>query len=147
MLGLEPILEDDITEELIEVEKDMFQKKRIKSRICVVNLFGKTGARPVRLNGSSAYIEDWLKMHPKKDKPQAYIWVGDKGDPLFTDYDGIRSYVLKLLQRAGVTKRIRLGAFRHSEMTAMDKALRETLIKKRHGTSQLKTYIHPGAQV
>ncbi len=139
------MFEDDITEELVEIEKDLFQKKRIKSRVCTVNLFGKTGARSVRLNGSADYIEEWLKIHPKKNKPQADMWVDDDGNALFSDYDSVRSHVLGLLQKAGITKRIRLGAFRHSEMTAMDDKLRETYLKKRHGTSQLKTYIHSGA--
>lgn len=141
------IFEDNITEELIEVGNNLYEKKRIKSRVCIVNIFGKTGARTVRLNGSSAYIEDWLKMHPKKNNPKAYMWVDEKGDLLFTDYDGIRDYVLSILKKAGITKKIRLGAFRHGAMTKMDKALRETAEKTRYGTSQLTTYIHSGARI
>lgn len=137
------VFEDEDTEELVEVEKDLFQKKRIRSRVCDVNLFGKTGSRIVRLNGSATYIEDWLKAHPKRNNPDAYMWVGDDGLPLFTDYHGVRSHVLGLLRKAGVTKKIRLGAFRHSKMTELDDSLRETYLKRRQGTSQLKTYIHP----
>lgn len=143
------VFEDKIEEDFVEVAPEMYRRKKIITRTCMVSVSGKTGARTVglELNGSAELIEAWIAKHPDSENPKAYMWVRDNGLPLFRSYEQVLAHLRKLAESAGIHKHITTNSFRHSRMTAIDKVMRETFIKTRHGTSQLKTYIHPDARV
>lgn len=141
------VFEDKVEEDFVEVSPDTYRRKKIITRICKVSVSGKTGARTVELNGSAELIEMWISKHPDKKNPKAFMWVQDNGLPLFTSYEQTIAHLRKIAESTGVHKHITTNSFRHSRMTAMDTKMREEFIKFRHGTSQLKTYIHPEARI
>jgi len=93
---------------------------------CLVNLFGKTGYRKVRLIGSTPAISQWLELqHPKKDDLNSYLFcnthkknIGGK-----LSYQSIRDVLQRLKRRTGFKKPLNPHIFRHSRATELSEHL------------------------
>lgn len=141
------VFEDKVEVDFVEIAPETYKRKKVITRTCQVSVSGKTGARTVELDSCAEIIENWISKHPDRTNPKAYIWVRDNGLPLFSSYWQVIAHLRKIAESSGVHKHITANSFRHSRMTAIDKKMREEFIKARHGTSQLKTYIHPEARI
>lgn len=114
----------------------------------MIHVDGKTGARPVRLIRSVPNLASWLDVHPLKNDTESPLWINlgkrNYGEKLGA---GATRQVLKFAcEKAGITKRVHLNLFRHSEATNSAKYLTEAQLKKRHGWSSVSRmpsrYVH-----
>lgn len=115
----------------------------------ILNTAEKTGhPRYVRCHWSAPYLAEWQNQYPYGEP------AGDR--PVFPShyqphgpltYAAIRGILSRVAERAGHTKRIKLGYFRHSHITNQHAAgVPEGIIKLIHWgnlrTTQLDTYSH-----
>lgn len=114
----------------------------------ILKVDGKTGTRNVRLIKSVPNLANWCNVHPFKDNPEAPLWIMIKtekfGKPL--TYAAASKMVKIRCEKAGITKRMNLKIFRHSEATNTAKFLTEAQLRKRHGWSSISRmparYVH-----
>jgi hypothetical protein len=107
---------------------------------------GKTGMRKVRLLASAPYIIKWLNEHPKKDVPDAPVWISQKGKCNHLDYIGLLQFCRRIRLRSGVTKACNPHAFRHSRATYLAGHLSDALLKEYMGwtmsSRMTEVYVH-----
>jgi len=109
---------------------------------------GKTGMRNVPITKSIQYLVSWLEVHPDRDNPESYLWVGDspryKRKPLM--HRGCQKLLDRCFERAGVKKKHNLHWFRHSRATLLAPYLTEPLLCKYLGwvlgSNQVRRYVH-----
>jgi len=114
----------------------------------VLHLFGKTGARRIRVVSSAPAITNWLRYHPKKDDREAYLFCelspGREGKPLI--YEVVSKMLKKAAERAGVKKPVNPHNFRHSRATHLAKHLTESQLCHYmgwvQGSREASTYVH-----
>ncbi|WP_435552720.1 tyrosine-type recombinase/integrase [Natrinema sp. CGMCC1.2065] len=76
------------------------------------------------LFGARKYVRDWLQYHPRKDEPDAPLFVGDPNH-WKTNLDepwsepGVRKHLKRIGDRAGVDKPVNPHNFRHYFVTVM----------------------------
>ena len=103
----------------------------------ILKVDGKTGTRNVRLIKSVPNLANWCNVHPFKDNQEAPLWILIKkekfGNPL--TYAAAAKMLKIRCEKAGITKRVNLKIFRHSEATTTAKFLTEAQLRKRHGWS------------
>ena len=101
----------------------------------VLQVDGKTGARPVRLIESIPHLSAWLNSHPFRNNPESPLWVNlgniNYGQQL--SYSSARQMIKRRGEIANLSKRIYLNLFRHTEATRSAKFMTEAHLKKRHG--------------
>lgn len=114
----------------------------------LINLFGKTGARKVRIIASAPSISNWLLEHPSKDDKNNFLfcglWGANKGKEL------MYRHVNKLLKEAGgkakIDKPMNPHHFRHSRATELAKKLTESQLCEYlgwvQGSREAATYVH-----
>jgi len=114
----------------------------------ILNVEGKTGARPIRIVSSFPYLATWMQNHPLKDDANAPLWinVGTKRHNLLMQYPNIL-YMLKMLfKKAGIQKRFNPHMFRHSRATFLADHLTEFQMNQYlgwvQGSGMPATYIH-----
>jgi len=93
---------------------------------CILNLFGKTGYRQVRLVGSAPAISNWIQMeHPKKDDKNSYLFCNTYSNNAGNKvtYQSIVKILKKLKERSGFKKDINPHLFRHSRATELSEHL------------------------
>lgn len=101
----------------------------------ILHVDGKTGARTVRLVRSTPSLASWLAVHPFKDNPESPLWISLHKTiygQQFT-YHSAHMMVKRRCTLAGLSKRVHLNLFRHSEATETAKFMTEAQMKKRHG--------------
>jgi len=103
----------------------------------LLHVDGKTGSRPIRIIRSVPNLSRWLDVHPFKDNSNAPLWIALKkekfGNPL--SYRSATKMVQSRSKMGGITKKINLKLFRHSEATETAKFMTESQLRKRHGWS------------
>jgi len=103
----------------------------------LLHVDGKTGTRPIRIIRSVPNLSRWLDVHPFKDNIDAPLWITLKkekfGKPL--SYHSAMKMVQKRSKIAGISKKINLKLFRHTEATETAKFMTESQLRKRHGWS------------
>jgi site-specific recombinase XerD len=114
----------------------------------IINVTGKTGDRSVRLIASAPALATWFEHHPTRDNPTAPLWVDLKTNKLGEGmtYQGLRSVILRLKNRAGIKKRIHLHGFRHTAATRLARLLTKAEMKSYlgwvQGSQMASVYIH-----
>jgi len=116
------------------------------SPVIIVN--GKTGTRRIRLIDKQELLKTWLKAHPFKDNPDAYVWVSmannRKNQPL--DYHTIGETLRVIAEESGVKKKVNPHNFRHSRATYLASKLTESQLKQMFGWIQsskmASIYVH-----
>jgi len=93
---------------------------------CILNLFGKTGYRKVRLVGSEPAISNWINLsHPKKNDKNSYLFcntdLNKEGKKL--SYQRVSQILKKLKKKTGFKKDINPHLFRHSRATELSEYL------------------------
>ncbi len=111
----------------------------------IVDLQGKTGHRTPRIVISDPYLTTWLNIHPTKNNPESPLWVmlGDRNKDARMRYAALRAVLLRIVERAGIKKRIYPHLFRHSRVThlLMNKQINETQAKIYFGWTPDSTMI------
>jgi site-specific recombinase XerD len=99
---------------------------------------GKTGMRSVRGIFCVPYLSSWLAIHPYRDDPNSYLWIGvgsrGNGEPLA--YASYRAILRRLTKRAGIKKRVYNHLFRHSRCTELAQHLTEAQLEGHAGWVQ-----------
>lgn len=116
----------------------------------IIDLSGKTGHRTPRIIVSSNYLTNWLNSHPLSNDPNAPLWVmvGDRNKDLKMGYSSFRALILRLRERAKITKRIHAHLFRHTRVTHLlgNKQINEAQAKVYFGwvpsSKMLSEYSH-----
>jgi len=115
---------------------------------CVLSVVGKTGFRRVTVVLAHRALLDWLNEHPYRNDVDAPLWVSvsTNGDRKPLHYATFREIVKNTAKKAGVKKRVWGYLFRHTQLTALAKKLRESQLKGVAGWTQSSKmaarYIH-----
>lgn len=101
----------------------------------IVDLTGKTGHRTPRIVTSASYLTTWLNVHPRKDDPNAPLWIllGVRDNKTRMNYSSLRALILRLKEKSKIKKRIHAHLFRHTRVTHL-------LTNKNINESQAKVY-------
>ena len=106
---------------------------------CIIRIVSeKSGnVRAVRLVASAPLLSQWLELHPCKNNPEAYLWVGNgsKGESHLA-YRVVIRILKKLAKKAGIKKSVNPHAFRHARATHLSKFLSEALLRQYFGWSK-----------
>jgi integrase len=132
--------------------KGEFQNLKIKNvqfdeNGCVV-IFpeGKTGARRVRLVFSSSYLREWLEYHPAKNNKESFLFVSLESPHPQLSTTGLKEQIVRIAQRAGITKKVNPHSFRHARATHLAEHLTEQQMKKylgwTQGSNMAAVYVH-----
>lgn len=113
-----------------------------------LTLFGKTGARKVRIIASSPALNNWIKHHPVRKDQDSYVFCSLHHDKLGNQ--GNYAYYNKLLrkarERAKIKKPVNPHHFRHSRATQLAKKLTESQLCAYMGwvpgSKEAATYVH-----
>jgi integrase len=114
----------------------------------VLMVSGKTGDRRVRIIASVPALASWLDIHPKKNDPNAPLWIslGTRYGKSILTYSAMRCILRELAHEAGIKKRVYPYLFRHSRATRLANSLTEAQLKQLFGWTQdsrmASTYIH-----
>jgi site-specific recombinase XerD len=114
----------------------------------IIVVTGKTGVRRIRLIDKDGLLKTWLKAHPLKDDPNAYVWISlsnsRKNEPLA--YKTISDVLKELQHKSGIKKPINPHNFRHSRATHLAVKLTEAQMKQMFGWTQssemASIYVH-----
>ena len=114
----------------------------------VIHVDGKTGPRPIRLIRSTPNLAAWIDAHPFRDNYDAPLWISTELSKFGQQmtYHSAYQMVRRRCRQAGLSKRVYLNLFRHSEATQTAQYMTEAQMRKRHGwTSYSKMpgrYVH-----
>ncbi|MEW6593016.1 MAG: tyrosine-type recombinase/integrase [Candidatus Hadarchaeota archaeon] len=107
----------------------------------------KTGERRVRLFEAVPDMQLWLSMHPKKEDPEAPLWIGktsSRGNAIKGPW--LIRLVKQAAKNAGITKPLSPHTFRHSRATHLALVLKESGMREFFGWSRSSTmpavYVH-----
>ncbi len=107
-------------------------------------LIGKTGMRRVRLLAADPYLRAWLNMHPRRDDPNAPMWVKNNGKPM--TYSTVAGLIRRITKRSGIKKNVHAHLFRHSRATFLANHLTDSQLAAyfgwEPGTKMTATYVH-----
>ncbi|MFQ5722301.1 MAG: tyrosine-type recombinase/integrase [Candidatus Aminicenantales bacterium] len=105
---------------------------------------GKTGYRIIRIIISIPFLMEWINKHPKKDDPEAPLWITRKYTLI--NYAALRKSLIIIAQKAGVKKRMNFHNSRHSRATYLANHLTEAQMKEYFGWVQASDmasiYVH-----
>jgi len=101
----------------------------------IIDLQGKTGHRTPRIVISDPYLTNWINAHPLKDKKDAPLWVmiGNRNKGKRMEYAAFRALLLRLVAKAGITRRVHPHLFRHTRVTHL-------LLNRQINEAQAKVY-------
>lgn len=106
---------------------------------------GKTGFRRVRIVSSVPYLTEWINKHPKKEEPDAPLWIS-RIDHHRVEYACFSRILHKLGKKAEIGKRMNPHNFRHSRATYLANHLTEAQMKEFFGWTQdsdmASVYVH-----
>ncbi len=114
----------------------------------LLNVFGKTGSRKIRIIGSTSYLVTWLHNHPFKDDNDSALWInyGQKGYNKPMMYGTTRTMLQKLFKKCKIKKRHNPHLFRHSRATYLANHLTEFQMNQYfgwvQGSGMPATYVH-----
>jgi integrase len=101
----------------------------------VIVVHGKTEMRRVRLIPSIPYLANWKEHHPRKDDPNAplFIGLGSRNHHKQLKYNAIDRLFRKLKEKTNFKKRLHAHAFRHARATFYAPKLKESIMKEFFG--------------
>lgn len=114
----------------------------------LLTIYGKTGARKIRVIASSPAISNWLIEHPNRDDKELLlfcgIWSKKRGQEI--GYNTFSKILKETAEKAGITKPVNPHHFRHSRATELAKKLTESQLCEYmgwvQGSSEAATYVH-----
>lgn len=70
---------------------------------------------------NSEYIEMWLREHPKRNIPEAYLFCNLRNPERPLSYPAVRKLLKRLARRAGLKRDVTCHMFRHTRATLLAK--------------------------
>jgi ribosomal protein L40E len=111
-----------------------------------VTVAGMKGSRRLPLIACAPYLAAWLNEHPRRDDPQASLWVTKDYRAQVPSYNRVCDILRSAARRAGVRKAVNPHNFRHSRATHLAKLLTEAQMKEYfgwvQGSDMASTYVH-----
>ena len=115
-----------------------------------VTLFGKTGARVIRVIASAPAISNWMNHHPTFDGKNKDIWLfcslNRRAPGVQSDYFYFNKLLRVAKERAELNKPVNPHHFRHSRATELAKKLTEAQLCSymgwKIGSKEAATYVH-----
>ena len=110
-----------------------------------VTTHGKTGTKRVALVLSFRPLLDWISEHPCGADAEAYLWTrSPRGAKV--SYQYVRTNLKGYAAKAGITRRVWLYLFRHTQLTLLAKKLSDHTLSaygnwSRH-SNMAKKYVH-----
>jgi len=108
----------------------------------------KTEQRPIFIIKSAPLLTAWLSIHPKKDDPNAPLWITTakySSREIPQDgmrYGALRSIIRRIAEKTGIKKRIHPHLFRHTRTTDLLRdGVPEAITKKLRGDTANSTII------
>lgn len=114
----------------------------------ILFLRGKTGERRVRIVSFAKLLQQWLEIHPLKDRHQFPIWISQATNYINTPLRlrGAQKIIQEALLKVNLDKHKRLYLLRHSRATHLCKHLTEAQMCVFFGwdigTKVVRRYIH-----
>ncbi|MAG78475.1 integrase [archaeon] len=112
----------------------------------VLNVFGKTGARQIRIINSTSYLITWINNHPFKDERDTPLWVGFNGSNEVLSYQMFCKILRDIFKKAKINKRCNPHSFRHARATFLANHLTEFQMNQYfgwvQGSDMPSTYVH-----
>ncbi|MEM5799392.1 MAG: site-specific integrase [Candidatus Aenigmatarchaeota archaeon] len=102
---------------------------------CYLLVTDKTGWRRVRLIEFSGDLLRWLDQHPKKQDPEAWVWINLERLDDVVSVSRVNSMLKELAKKVGIRKRVNPHSFRHARATHLARHLPEAVMKKFFGWS------------
>ena len=99
----------------------------------IVKVHGKTGPRSTILIASAPLLTTWLENHPFKGRPDAPLWISNRGTRI--TYMQVSKRLKTAAAEAGIRKPVHPHLFRHSSASEMAKYLNEFEMRIRYGWS------------
>ncbi len=108
----------------------------------------KTGSRRIRVIDSTPYLQKWINAHPRKNDPDAPLWMGNRDDGL--KITQVQALVKHYAAKAGITKNCHPHLFRHSRLTHLSQIYNEMELRLVAGWTRSSTmpaiYLHLGGK-
>ncbi|MBT3323642.1 tyrosine-type recombinase/integrase [archaeon] len=111
-------------------------------------LDGKTGKRKITCVTSVPYLVRYLEIHPFKDNPNSYFWLGENTRMMHKPirYIGAKKIIAKCFKKANVSKRHNPHWFRHSRASLLAPEFPEVMLCSYMGwtlgSKQVRRYVH-----
>lgn len=110
----------------------------------VLMITGKTGVRRIRVIDAVPDLQLWLSMHPRKDDPDAPLWMSNRKKRM--SYTTAHQLCRKVGEVARVKIQVHPHLFRHSKLTLLARHLTDAELRVfagwEAGSAQARTYIH-----
>ncbi len=78
----------------------------------------KTGSRDIFTIASTGHVMQWMRAHPAKDTPNAYLFCNNKPGEIMS-YNTLKKYIRDLATTTGLKKKHNFHFFRKSRATAL----------------------------
>lgn len=116
---------------------------RFDEKGAILQVFGKTGSRIVRIVQSAPYLLTWVNNHPSRER-EDFIWISNQGELLCDSR--ITAVIKSCAKKAGIKKRVWCHGFRHARATHLASYLTESQMKSylgwTQGSDMAAVYVH-----
>ncbi len=109
---------------------------------------GKTGSKRVALVLSFKPLLEWLREHPERDNPDAFLWhsTTSRSGVARVSYSYLRCHLRQYATDAGITKKVWLYLMRHTQLTLLAKKLSDQTLRVygnwSPNSNMAKKYVH-----
>ena len=86
---------------------------------------GKTGMRRIRIVQSAPDLQEWIKQHPSREDPNAYVWIDYQNHGRLS-YAMLRLILKTNAEDANIHKNVHPHLLRHSRSTQLATHLTES---------------------
>ena len=112
-----------------------------------ITVTGKTGTRDILLMDCVPDVQLWLNQYQGKDKDPLFPLIGKPRAGRFA-HSGAQTLLKRLVEKAGITKRVYFHSFRHGRLTELsDLGLSEMQLRNYAGWTRESgmpaVYLHP----
>jgi len=111
-----------------------------------ITVRGKKGPRRLLLIACAPYLAAWLNEHPRREDPQAPLWISEDYRAEQLKYARVSAILETVAKRASVRKAVNPHNFRHSRATHLAKHLTEAQMNEYmgwvQGSDMPSTYVH-----
>jgi site-specific recombinase XerD len=108
--------------------------QKLNEKMLAITVRGKTGPRTIPLCLAVPDLKKWIEKHPRRDDPDAPLFITNRGNPLTGDH--VNVLLKKYAARAGIRKRVYPHLLRHSRATDLASEFPEPLLRKLFGWTQ-----------
>ena len=129
---------------MIQMKHVVFETlKNTLTAVLIVD--GKTGMRRIRIVQSAPDLQEWIKQHPNKEDPNAYVWINHRTHTRLS-YFLFREILKTTAKAANIHKNVHPHLLRHSRSTQLATHLTESQLCYYSGwvigSNMASVYVH-----